>query len=1096
MKLTTPAVRAVNSVYRIGTVQQLLQPSRCVEGSSVKFTVNKYVGLKFSPGDGDPDIYLFRKSPVGATFPDSARVLVGKFEEADAELDLSEAHWFKHELLAHDKAIALAPSALADAARTSWFGAFHYAEENIPDGVVGLRKPQLGALHAIHAHWSISTDIATVVMPTGTGKTETMLSTLISTGCLRVFVIVPTDALRTQIAGKFATLGLLKVAENRILDEAAHRPVVGVLTSKPKTAEEVQDFLQRCNVVVTTAHLVGGCDESIRAELAKHCTHLFIDEAHHSEAKTWKEFRDHFIGKPVLQFTATPFREDNQPVDGKLIYVYPLRKAQEEGYFRPIRFHEVYEFDAAKGDREIALAAIAELDADTTGKHLVMARVGGVDRAGSVLVVYQSLGRYEAVVIHSRLKLKERDAAKAKLFAGAARIVICVDMLGEGFDLPELKIAAFHDIRKSLAVTLQLAGRFTRVRHDLGNPVFIANTALIDVREELQKLYSQDPDWNSLLPNLTEEAIADEVTSQEFLSGFQPFLDELPLKDLRPAASMVVYRTQCANWHPDRFRKGFKGLTDRDKLYHTLNERENTLVVVAATEQCVRWSEVESLKEWRWELFVAVWDREHQLLYLHGANNSSEYKELAKSLCGDDVSIVVEPKVYRCFHGVNRLVMNNVGLDEHLGRQIRYTGRMGSDVESRLSEATRQGTKRAVLAGKGYERGEKASVGAAKRGRVWSSQRLRVDTFASWCRAIGAKLVDESIDPDEVLSGTLKPIAVGVVPHKVAIAADWPSLILDRPEAATIIKSQTGKEFPLTELDIEVMPRADDAPLILRVFSEDWEAKVRLNLFAAGDSFDYSFAFESGSWAQVGRSSNSLLTEFLTEQAPTIWFADGSSLEGCHYVELPPISTQPYARERLRVLDWTGINLRKESQGIARASDTIQFRLIETLKADPSYSLIFDDDGAGEAADVVAVRLHDVPGKKRIEVEFYHCKYAVEDFPGARVDDLYVVCGQSQKSICWLGNRDRRTDLFVHLLKREAKRVDHGKPSRFEVGDKRLLAELREASRRCEVSLNVFAVQPGMSKAGASHSQLALLAVTERYLTETYQVPFAVICSE
>lgn len=28
-------------------------------------------------------------------------------------------------------------------------------------------------------------------------------------------------------------------------------------------------------------------------------------------------------------------------------------------------------------------------------------------------------------------------------------IVVCVNMLGEGFDLPELKIAAFHDIRKA-----------------------------------------------------------------------------------------------------------------------------------------------------------------------------------------------------------------------------------------------------------------------------------------------------------------------------------------------------------------------------------------------------------------------------------------------------------------------------------------------------------------------------------------------------------------------------------------------------------------------------------------------------------------------
>lgn len=30
-----------------------------------------------------------------------------------------------------------------------------------------------------------------------------------------------------------------------------------------------------------------------------------------------------------------------------------------------------------------------------------------------------------------------------------------MNMLGEGFDLPQLKIAVFHDIRKSLPITLQ-----------------------------------------------------------------------------------------------------------------------------------------------------------------------------------------------------------------------------------------------------------------------------------------------------------------------------------------------------------------------------------------------------------------------------------------------------------------------------------------------------------------------------------------------------------------------------------------------------------------------------------------------------------------
>ena len=36
-------------------------------------------------------------------------------------------------------------------------------------------------------------------------------------------------------------------------------------------------------------------------------------------------------------------------------------------------------------------------------------------------------------------------------------------MLGEGFDLPALKVAVVHDPQKSLAVTLQFIGRFTRI---------------------------------------------------------------------------------------------------------------------------------------------------------------------------------------------------------------------------------------------------------------------------------------------------------------------------------------------------------------------------------------------------------------------------------------------------------------------------------------------------------------------------------------------------------------------------------------------------------------------------------------------------------
>jgi len=147
--------------------------------------------------------------------------------------------------------------------------------------------------------------------------------------------------------------------------------------------------------------------------------------------------------------------------------------------------------------------------------------------------------------------MRAREAIRRQIIDGTSRIVVCVDMLGEGFDLPELKIAAFHDIRKTLAVTLQLAGRFTLSRPDLGDATFIANTADVNVQDELRKLYTRDPDWNLLLPQLSEQMIGEQMSLQEFLRGFTDLIPEIPLKAVRPATSAVVYRTRCTMWTPE-----------------------------------------------------------------------------------------------------------------------------------------------------------------------------------------------------------------------------------------------------------------------------------------------------------------------------------------------------------------------------------------------------------------------------------------------------------------------------------------------------------------------------------------------------------------
>ena len=517
----------------LGGIRQIGLAEQQVDVHPIRFSSGRNSGHQLSAANGRTLAYVFPRKPADPRLPDDAPIAFGPYDLSTAgPHDLRGLQWLSHPLI--DAAPKTSATRLAET-RDSWIGAFQFVEEDpAVVGFSGLRRPQIGALHAIHAHWSVSEATATIVMPTGTGKTETMLCTLVSARCDRILVVVPTDALRTQIAAKFETLGVLRAVQNNVLDDRAMRPVVGTLTARPKSLTDVDIFFAPCSVIVTSSSLIGGCSREVQERIAHYCSHLFIDEAHHAEAPTWKAFRDRFKEKRTLQFTATPFREDGQRVDGDLIYVYPLKKAQQEGYFRPIRFRRINEF-GRRSDAKIAEAAIDELDKDPTGRHIVMARVANIERAHEVLQIYQQHGRYHPVSLHSGMKSVERETARVALLSGASRIVVCVDMLGEGFDLPELKIAAFHDIRKSLAVTLQLAGRFTRARADLGDPVFIANTALVDVREELQSLYSQDPDWNALLPALATTAIEDEITSQRFFGGFARSLDEVPLHELCPS---------------------------------------------------------------------------------------------------------------------------------------------------------------------------------------------------------------------------------------------------------------------------------------------------------------------------------------------------------------------------------------------------------------------------------------------------------------------------------------------------------------------------------------------------------------------------------
>jgi len=107
------------------------------------------------------------------------------------------------------------------------------------------------------------------------------------------------------------------------------------------------------------------------------------------------------------------------------------------------------------------------------------------------------------------------------------------------------------------------------------------------------------------------------------------------------------------------------------------------------------------------------------------------------------------------------------------------------------------------------------------------------------------------------------------------------------------------------------------------------------------------------------------------------------------------------------------------------------------------------------------------------------------------VDDLYAVCGQTEKSIKWCSD----TRLIIdRLIKRENdRRKKNG--TRFEIGSLRKLREIKNKLRIYPSSVEITIVQPGVDSKQISEDMLQLLSGTAGYLLETYGIELKMICS-
>lgn len=969
--------------------------------------------------------------------------------------------------------------------RTTNAACFRFAEEQRDNGLLGLRPPQVGALHAVLGHWSVSDEPVTVVMPTGTGKTETMLSLLAQGGVERLLVIVPTDPLRAQTFRKFLTQGLLP--RLGVLTEGFAFPIVGRLDHAINTAQEASEMFEACNVVVATVHALSGSSHEARARVVELCSHLFLDEAHHVAAPTWKAIKAEFASRRIVQFTATPYRRDSKRVDGRIIYSYPLRKAQAEGYFSPIQYRPVFEFDLASADRKIAETAIAQLreDLEAGFDHLLMARVDTIRRAEDVVEHYKELAPdLNPVLIHSQMGTRNKRNALTNLRARDSKVIVCVDMLGEGFDLPQLKVAAIHDVHKSLAITLQFTGRFTRAAgENLGQATMIANAGDVSMEHALRQLYAEDADWNQIIREIGDNAIGSRVKHSEFLATF-PEAIGVPLENILPKMSTVVFKTTCEEWAPS----AITDLVPNESLYvgPAWSDEHKVALYITRDFEAVPWGDIRDLQNLTWNLYLLYWDEESRLLYINSSNNDDHHVTLAKSVSGEDVERIHGEVVYRALHNISRLVLMNLGLLNHLGRATRHTMHNGSDVGEQWTPTQLAGKSKTNLFGRGYENGERVSIGCSRKGRLWSYQIAEsIPDWIDWCKVIGAKLTDESITEEQVLRGVLRPVPVTERPNLVPLDVDWNVRTYLRSETSFFVRVGEATE-PFYEAELRIINHENQGDIRFMVVVGESSVEYRAVFSSAGVTF---IASGAEAFAVTARGQTTALSAVFQKEPPALLFEHDTSIEDNLLFVVHGDAIGPYDREKIQAWNWDGVDLRKESQRAEKRPDSIQRKVLETLNQDNTIEFVFDDDSSGEAADIVAVRREGA----FLHIDFYHCKFAKDGTVGTRVEDLYQVCGQTQKSIRW---RDKPENLFKRLRLREAKRLNNGKPSRIEKGDARLLFELLNSAHLLKPLFRMFIVQPGLSKAEATDEQLTLLGATELFLTETYSIPLEVIASE
>jgi superfamily II DNA or RNA helicase len=932
----------------------------------------------------------------------------------------------------------------------------------------GFRPGQLGAIHAVLAHTSVHDDPAIVCLPTGYGKTSLMMALPLLMAPLRVLIVEPSDALRRQVYSHFIELSSLR----RIgaVGENVPNPSVSKLEGRPASAAAWSSLVQY-DVVVSTP---GSASPDLAAGAPEDLFDLVVfDEAHHAPADTWAAFLSHYKNARFIFLTATPFRRDGKVIPGKLVYRYPVIRAVEEGAFRPVAFRAAPVHDPLDDqhiDRSIAETAVAQLKEDLKAgrDHRLFIRAASIKAARALVPIYQGLG-VTVEAVDSRLSKRAQDDCEQRLVRGDLQGIVCVDMFGEGYDFPKLKVAALHAPHRSLVPTIQFIGRFARSDETTGEATLIA--PLSRIQDAPSMLLREGVDLAKLIDQAAQTELSGSAEEQSVLEQLsvkrqaESDYDAVSPLSLQLYAHVRVFKCEQA---PDFTRIGDSVGRDLRAVKQWLSNDGTISLILTADENPPNWATSDVLMNIRHDAFLLIYFPQSQLCYIGSTRRTEKiYLGLMKEVCSNSRPLSYE-ETSRARAGLDSIRFFNVGLKNTTFNSQGETYRTltGPAAERAVTAGDSRAYAQGHFFGSGIAGTEKETIGASSSSRIWSNQNLTISEFLSWVERLDARLVGNEPFAQTQLDIVRAATTLQNIPN-VVIAGTWPKAgFKTNPRLryrSTVGASLIFKRLTDWELT-DFVSRPANGILDFKVSLDQYSVPLR---FALGQSQMVSLLDDSVIEVESTTDSWMHLADWLCEHPPVFYAADKSSFEGMNHIAPPQLQTAVLTTDDADFIDWTGCEICTEflqddgsPEAIQKRRDlagkaTVQEHLESHLLAESNLVALFYDHRSGEAADYIAVT-HT--GNGVVDVALYHCKGAGGQPTGGRVGDVYEVAGQLVKSVYYC---DVPT-LLEHMKDRMHRR--HKNPSSFKVGDLPTLTQLLGGTPATKLTFTVVGVQPGISQ--------------------------------